>query len=117
LKLSRQAHENVPSDESDRVIMEHFLQGLDPSIQRFVMMSDPTSFEQAFRVAKREECHHKLTKSQHESSHICSTSCKADEIGTLQSKVNALTEKLDGISKRLDASDRYRRRVQAQFGR
>ena len=62
LKLARRAHGGVPQDEHDRLAMEHFLQGLRPNLRRFVMMSDPQSFEQAFRIAKREECNERLTQ-------------------------------------------------------
>ena len=51
LKLARRAHGGVSLDEHYRLAMEHFLQGLHPSLRRFVMMSDPQSFEQEFIVS------------------------------------------------------------------
>ncbi|VDI47414.1 Hypothetical predicted protein [Mytilus galloprovincialis] len=51
LKLARRAHGGVSFDEHDRLAMEHFLQELHPSLRRFVMMSDPQSFEQEFIVS------------------------------------------------------------------
>lgn len=69
LKLARRAHGGISLDEHDRLVMEHVLQGLRPELRRYVVMAYPQRFEQAFKIAKREECNEQIiTSSQAEPS-------------------------------------------------
>lgn len=119
LKLARRAHGGVSLDEHDRLVMEHFLQGLRPELRRYVMMADPQSFEQAFRIAKREECNEQLiTSSQPEPSKV---NVVASEMKILMDSFEKMTGKLDKIAEKLDGLNNtnmkrlpYTRNVQPQ---
>lgn len=59
-KLASRAYSEMSRVQKDKLLKEHFVQGLKSEIQRFVMLSNPVTFEEAFRTAKREECHNKV---------------------------------------------------------
>ncbi|CAG2253641.1 unnamed protein product [Mytilus edulis] len=101
LKLARRAHGGVSLDEHDRLAMEHFLQGLHPSFRRFVMMSDPQSFEQAFRIAKREECNERLTRIE-EVSTACAVNAVSADASVIQ-KLEDVTKKLDMLERKMNS--------------
>lgn len=84
-------------------------------------MADPQSFEQAFRIAKREECNeHLITSSQPKPSkvNVVASEMKIlmDSFEKMTGKLDKIAEKLDGLSitnmKRLP----YTRNVQPQDG-
>ncbi|CAC5372048.1 unnamed protein product [Mytilus coruscus] len=99
LKLARRAHGGVSLDKHDRLAMEHFLQGLHPSLRRFVMMSDPQSFEQAFRIAKREECNERLIRIEEVSTAVNAVSVDAHVI----QKLEDVTRKLDMLERKMNS--------------
>lgn len=59
-KLATRAYMDMPRRQKETLTKEHFIQGLRPEIKRFVLLSNPKTFEEAFRHAKREECNNSL---------------------------------------------------------
>ena len=96
LVLARKAHNGIQRDVTDKLTMEHFIQGLRPTLKRLVLMTDPKSYEQALRIAKREECHENLTDKP--TSSVCASVTDPE----WHAAINALTQKVDDITKRLN---------------
>ena len=59
-KLATRAYMDMPRRQKETLTKEHFVQGLKPEIKRYVLLSNPQTFEEAFRHAKREECNNFL---------------------------------------------------------
>ena len=59
-KLSARAYGDIDRDQNDGLIREKFAQRLRPKIKGFVVLSNPKTFEEAFRNAKREEANNRL---------------------------------------------------------
>jgi len=54
-QLVRQAYTEMPLEHQATLMREHFVNGLRPALKRIVLISDPTDFNKALEVAKREE--------------------------------------------------------------
>lgn len=114
LKLARKAHSGLDREVTDKLTMEHFINGLQLNLKRLVMLADPTSFEQAVRYAKREECHNKLTSSAESAKMVCSTSTTSSN-AALEAAVMSLTEQVEGLSKKVDVQNQTRQNRRGGF--
>ena len=99
-KLSAKAYGDMDRDQKDGLIREHFVQGLRPEIKRFVMLSNPKTFEEAFRNAKREEANNRLVNTNVENPKAaCALNVSIEDcIKDLTGQVQALAMKVDNMS-------------------
>ena len=54
-QLVRRAYTEMPLEHQATLMREHFVNGLRPALKRIVLISDPSDFNKAVEVAKREE--------------------------------------------------------------
>ena len=54
-QLVRRAYSEMPLEHQTTLMREHFVNGLRPSLKCIVLISDPSDFNKALEVAKREE--------------------------------------------------------------
>ena len=54
-QLVRRAYTEMPLEHQAALMREHFVNGLRPALKRIVLISDPSDFNKAVEVAKREE--------------------------------------------------------------
>lgn len=100
-KLATRAYSDMKRDQKDVLIKEHFIQGLKPDIKRFVMLSNPSTFEEAFRSAKREECNNSLTnKDKHAVSCAIGSNNIEDNMKDLSEQMKILTMRVNNIPTR-----------------
>ena len=59
-QLVRKAYADMPVNHQDTLMREHFINGLRPSLRRLVLIGDPSKFEDALTIARREEIHDEL---------------------------------------------------------
>ena len=89
----------MPRKQKEILTKEHFVQGLKPDLKRFVLMSNPKTFEEAFRHAKREECHGVITRPQ---ARTMAAACEEDRTARLEKYVENLTVQLSAMATNLD---------------
>ncbi|VDH98414.1 Hypothetical predicted protein [Mytilus galloprovincialis] len=101
-KLATRAYSDMKRDQKDVLIKEHFIQGLKQDIKRFVMLSNPTTFEEAFRSAKREECNNTLTNRDKQTVAACAISNNnlEDNIKDLSEQMKVLAMQMNNIPTR-----------------
>lgn len=98
-KLTSRAYVEMPRKQKEILTKEHFVQGLKPDLKRFVLMSNPKTFEEAFRHAKREECHDVLTRPQ---ARAMAAACEEDRTARFEKSVENLTVQLSAMATNLD---------------
>lgn len=118
-KLAVRAYSDMKREQKDVLIKEHFIQGLKQDIKRFVMLSNPSTFEEAFRSAKREECNNNLAKRKSESACALSENTLENNVKELSEQVRALAIKVDNVSHRGNFQNRvpFRGRGRVNFNR
>ncbi|CAC5358209.1 unnamed protein product [Mytilus coruscus] len=101
-KLATRAYSDMKRDQKDVLIKEHFIQGLKQDIKQFVMLSNPTTFEEAFRSAKREECNNTLTNRDRQTVAACAISNNnlEDNIKDLSEQMKVLAMQMNNIPTR-----------------
>lgn len=98
-KLTSRAYVEMPKRQKEILTKEHFVQGLNPDLKRFVLMSNPKTFEEAFRHAKREECHNALTRPQ---ARTMAAACEEDRTSRLEKSVEELAVQLSAMATNLN---------------
>lgn len=118
-KLAIRAYSDMKRSQKDVLIKEHFIQGLKPEIKRFVMLSNPSTFEEAFRAAQREECNNNLMKKKSETACAVNENSLEYSVKELSDQVKVLAVKFDSMSQRRNFRNRgtSRGRNQGRFGR
>ncbi|CAC5372724.1 unnamed protein product [Mytilus coruscus] len=109
-KLATRAYSDMKRDQKDVLIKEHFIQGLKQDIKRFVILSNPTTFEEAFRSAKREECNNTLTNRDRQTVAACAISNNnlEDNIKYLSEQMKVLAMQMNNIPTRGRGGFEYR---------
>lgn len=89
-------------DKKDGLIREHFAQGLRPEIKRCGMLSNPKTFEEAFRNAKQEEANNRLVNTNVENPKAaCALNVSVENcINDLTGQDQVLAMRVDNISTR-----------------
>ena len=114
-KLATRAYSDMPREQQDGLTREHFVQGLKPEIKRFVLVSNPQTFEEAFRHAKREECNFALTYQQRPNEAACAVGGAQSSV---EKSVRELAEHMKVMSVQMNNMSRgYRGRGRGYGGR
>lgn len=88
-KLTTRAYMDMPRRQKETLTKEHFIQRLRPEIKRFVLLSNPKTFEEAFRHAKREECNNSLVDDSR--TRVAAISCDPKRTEELEKSIADLT--------------------------
>ena len=89
----------MPKKQKEILTKEHFVEGLKPDLKRFVPLSNPKTFEEAFRHAKREECHDVLTRPQ---ARAMIATCEEDRTARFEKSIENCKVQLSAMATNLD---------------